>query len=62
MYTKIKAKKDLYNFGKCFTKGKVYELTTPVVNSAGLMEKLVTNDQNQPHIIGGFWRNFELLP
>jgi len=57
---KIKAKKDLYNGGKCFTKGKIYEVA-PVNNTAGLMERTITNDQGQPHIIGSFWRNFEII-
>lgn len=61
METKIRSKKNLYNSGKCFTKGKVYTVQGNVTLSASLMEKTVKNDQGQPHIIGSWWRNFEIL-
>lgn len=60
MNTTIIAKKDLYNAGKCFTKGKEYEVPRPLYNTASLMEVTITNDQGQPHIIGGWWRDFEI--
>jgi hypothetical protein len=59
--TTIEAKKDLYNAGKCFTKGKQYEVNKPVKTAAGLMEAQVTNDMNQPHLIGSWWREFEIV-
>jgi hypothetical protein len=59
--TTIKAKKDLYNSGKCFTKGKEYTVNTAVRTPAGLMERMTTNDQGQPHIIGAWWRNFVIV-
>lgn len=63
---KIKAKKDLYNGGKCFSKGQVYELIHssyehPVTSQAGLMEKKAINDLGEMHIIGSWWRNFTIL-
>ena len=59
--TTIKAKKDLYNNGKCFTKGNEYTVNKPIKSKAGLMEAQTTNDQGQPHIIGSWWREFELI-
>jgi hypothetical protein len=61
MKTIIKAKKDLYNAGKCFTKGKTYEVQKDVKTEAGLMEAQTVNDLGEPHIIGGFWRNFKIV-
>lgn len=60
MQTKIIAKKDLYNRGKCFTKGKEYTINRPVKTPAGLMEAQTFNDQGEPHIIGSWWKDFKL--
>ena len=60
MKTQIKAKKDLYNNGKCFTKGKIYEVNK-VNTEAGLMERTATNDQDEPHLIGSWWRYFGIV-
>jgi hypothetical protein len=57
---KAKALKDLYNAGKCFTKGKEYEVGY-AYNNASLIDTTVTNDLGEPHIIGMWWRNFELV-
>ena len=63
---KIIAKKDLYNAGKCFTSGVTYEVVNmhqthkPLVN-AGLIDKQVINDQGERHIIGSWWREFEII-
>lgn len=60
--TVIEAKKDLYNGGKCFTKGKQYEVNHQLVKTeAGLMNVSVTNDQGQRHLIGGWWREFTIV-
>jgi hypothetical protein len=59
--TTIKAKKDLYNSGKCFTKGKTYTVNAAVRTPAGLMDRQITNDQGQPHYIGAWWRNFVIV-
>ncbi len=59
--TTIRAKNNLYNGGKCFTKGKTYTVNAAVRTPAGLMERMTTNDQGQPHIIGSFWRNFIIV-
>lgn len=61
--TTIKANKDLYNNGKCFTKGREYKLTggRTVKTEAGLMEAMTTNDMGEAHIIGSFWRNFKII-
>lgn len=62
MVTIIKAKKDLYNNGKCFTKGREYIIKNRQVSTAaGLMEVMTNNDLNEDHIIGSFWRNFKIL-
>lgn len=63
---RIKATKDMFNAGKCFTKGETYEIInmhqthTPKVN-AGLIDKQVINDQGEKHLIGSWWRNFKLI-
>lgn len=62
MTTIIKAKKDLFNKGKCFSKGKEYTIPNRQINTeAGLMEARTVNDLNEPHIIGDFWRNFKIV-
>jgi len=57
--TTIRAKKDLYNSGKCFTKGHEYEVERDINYLASLMDTSVINDMGQPHIIGSWWRDFE---
>ncbi len=59
--TIITPDKDLYNGGKCFTKGKEYTVKGHVKTEAGLMDMQTINDQGQPHIIGSWWRNFVIL-
>ena len=59
--TKIRAKRNLYNKGKCFTKGRIYEVDSVVRIEPSLMECNVMNDQNQIHWIGSWWRNFEIV-
>lgn len=61
MKTTIKAKKDLFNGGKCFTKGSEYTVNKEVSIEAGLMECMTTNDMGEPHLIGSFWRNFKIV-
>jgi hypothetical protein len=61
MSTIIKAKKDLFNGGKCFTKGQTYEVSKNVNIEAGLMEATAINDQNEPHLIGSWWREFKIV-
>jgi hypothetical protein len=61
MTTTIKATKDLYNTGKCFTKGKTYEVQGTVNMAASLMDKQTINDLGEPHLIGSFWRNFKIV-
>ena len=59
--TIIKAKKDLFNGGKCFTKGKQYTVNGHIKTEAGLIDCKVENDQGEPHIIGNFWREFKII-
>lgn len=59
--TTIKAKKDLFNMGKCFTKGKEYTVNKKVELEASLMECRTTNDKGEKHVIGSFWRDFEIV-
>lgn len=59
--TIIKAKKDLYNNGKCFTKNKEYTLNTRIATTASLMDIQITNDLGQPHYIGSWWREFTIV-
>lgn len=51
----------LFNGGKCFTKGKTYEVNGIVKTAAGLMEKQTINDRGEPHTIGSWWRNFKIV-
>ena len=61
MQTIIKAKKNLYNGGKCFSKGKKYTVNHSLNTEAGLMDCQTTNDQNEPHLIGSWWREFKII-
>jgi len=63
MTIEIKAKKDLYNDGKCFTKDKVYKVESSrrITNNYGLEELYTVNDQNERHRIGNWYREFEIL-
>lgn len=58
--TTIKAKKNMYNRGLCFTKGKTYEVSK-IKTEASLIDAMVTNDLGEPHIIGQWWRNFTIV-
>lgn len=59
----IEAKKDLYNQGKCFTKGKTYEVieSRNVKTEAGLMDLHAINDLGERHQIGSWWREFKII-
>lgn len=59
--TIIRAKKDLYNGGKCFTKDKEYTVNKIITTTASLMDTQILNDQGEPHNIGSWWRNFEIV-
>ncbi len=63
MKTLIEAKKDLYNAGKCFTKGEIYEVEgwDKINQPAGLMEKTTINDLGEKHLIGSWWREFKII-
>lgn len=58
--TTIIAKKNLYNAGLCFTKGKKYQVNKDVSMEPSLMDCITTNDQGQPHQIGSWWREFKI--
>ena len=59
--TQIKAKKDLYNHGKCFTKGEIYTIGKPIYMESSLMDCVTLNDQGEKHTIGSWWRNFKII-
>ena len=59
--TIIIAKEDLYNGGRCFTKGKEYEVSKQVKSQSDLIDATVTNDQGQPHSIGMWWKSFKIV-
>lgn len=63
MKTTIKAKKDLFHGdgSKSFTKGQTYIVNRDISNPAALMECQTRNDQDEPHIIGSFWRDFTIV-
>lgn len=59
----IKAKEDLFNNGKCFTKDKTYTVETGrnITTEASLMECQTINDLGEKHLIGSWWRSFKLV-
>lgn len=59
--TIIKAKKDIYNAGKCFTKDKTYEVQKDCTAESSLMEATTINDLGEKHIIGSLWRDFKIV-
>ncbi len=59
--TLIQPEKDLYNSGKCFSKGKTYTVNKKIGVEASLMDEVVTNDFGERHIIGYWWRNFKIV-
>lgn len=60
--TTIKAKKDLYNNGKCFTKGKEYVIGKNATKQSDLIDNAyTTNDLGEPHLIGSWWKNFKIV-
>ena len=59
--TTIKATKDLFNNGQCFTKDKTYIVNKKVTLNSSLMDLMTTNDMGEPHLIGSWWRNFEII-
>lgn len=61
MATIIQAKKDLYNKGKCFTKGKIYKVQRSITTEASLIDIQIINDLGEPHNIGSWWRNFKII-
>jgi hypothetical protein len=61
MKTIIKAKKDLYNKGKCFTKGRTYEVNKMINYESSLMDMTLINDMGESHLIGSWWREFKIV-
>lgn len=59
--TTIEAKKDLFNDGKCFTKGNTYVVQRDCVTEASLMDATTTNDKGEQHRIGTWWREFKIV-
>lgn len=59
--TQLKAKKNLYNKGKCFTKNKIYIIPEVILTPKELSCKTIVNDLNENHIIGNFWKYFEIV-
>lgn len=59
----IKAKKDLFNNGQCFTKDKTYTVVTGrrIETEASLMDCATVNDLGEKHNIGSWWREFKLV-
>lgn len=48
--------------GKCFAKGREYTVKSDrtITMEASLIDATVINDLNQSHIIGSWWRYFEI--
>lgn len=60
MKTIIVPKKNLYNHGLCFSKGKEYIIDRNIKIEAGLMGVSAINNLGEPHIIGSWWRSFNI--
>lgn len=56
----IIAKKDLYNRGLCFVKGKEYKVADRFDTPAKLIDADVTNELGELHRIGNWWRYFKI--
>lgn len=61
MSAKLLCKQDLYNQGKCFSKGKIYETNRYIDSQPQLMNVTLANDLGQPHQIGGWYKHFKIL-
>jgi hypothetical protein len=61
MTTVIKANQDMFNNGQCFTKDVEYTVNKHITTEASLMDLIVTNELNEPHLIGSWWRNFTIV-
>lgn len=63
MLTEIRAKKNLFNNGQCFTRDKRYQITSisPINSTYDLIHISTTNDLGQPHIIGVWHKDFEII-
>lgn len=59
--TKIRAKEDLHNKGLCFKKDKIYYVDKTLSCHASLMDAIVINELGEKHIIGSWWRDFEIV-
>lgn len=59
--TIVRPTKDLYNCGKCFTAYREYEIPKLIHTTASLMDMTITNDLGEPHRIGTWWREFEIV-
>lgn len=59
--TKIRCKKNLHNMGLCFSKGTVYECDFYIRSEHQLIDKMIWNDLKQPHIIGMWYKYFEIV-
>lgn len=62
MKTIIKAKRNLYNDGLCFTEGKTYVVMNKYITEQhSLIDTVVINDLDEPHQIGLWYMEFEIL-
>lgn len=59
--TTIRCNKDLFNNGKCFTAGKEYTILRVIYNQYELIDSIVKNDLGEPHVIGVWWKEFEIV-
>ena len=59
--TNIKAKIDLFNNGRCFTKGNTYIVPRRITNQYQLMNVTTENDLGEKHCIGLWYKEFEII-
>lgn len=58
---KIKCNKDLFNDGKCFTKGKIYETNISLKDNSSIINAVVVNDLGERHHIGMWYKHFNKI-
>lgn len=56
----IKCEKDLFNNGKCFSKGETYQTNREVYNPSDLIDSHATNDLGENHLIGMWYKYFKI--
>lgn len=59
--TTLKAKRNMYNYGICFTAGNFYTITETIGSEKELIGITIINDLGQLHKIGNWWSYFTIV-